>query len=142
MRDSRDYGLAQCSLDDLRGGDAASNAARAKAALEGGDTQAHRDALVLGAALALEVTGRVPDARAGVQRALAAIESGAAARSRREARRVRQGARAHDVPRAHGRREPRARAARARRRERLRSSRAARERTARPPRARARASST
>jgi anthranilate phosphoribosyltransferase len=78
MRDSRDYGLAQCSLDDLRGGDAASNAARAQAALAGGDTQAHRDALVLGAALALEVTGRVPDARAGVQRALSAIESGAA----------------------------------------------------------------
>jgi anthranilate phosphoribosyltransferase len=78
-RDSRDYGLAPCSLDDLRGGDAASNAARAKAALEGGDTQAHRDALVLGAALALEVTGRVPDARAGVQRATSALESGAAA---------------------------------------------------------------
>jgi len=33
---------------------------------------------VLGAALALEVTGRVPDARAGVQHAAAAIESGAA----------------------------------------------------------------
>jgi anthranilate phosphoribosyltransferase len=79
MRDSRDYGLAQCSLESLRGGDAASNAARAKAALEGGDTRAHRDALVLGAALALEVTGRVPDARAGVQRAAAAIESGAGA---------------------------------------------------------------
>jgi anthranilate phosphoribosyltransferase len=78
VRDSRDYGLAQCSLDDLRGGDAASNAARAKAALEGGDTQAHRDALVLGAALALEVTGVAPDARAGVEQAAAAIASGAA----------------------------------------------------------------
>jgi anthranilate phosphoribosyltransferase len=79
-RDSRDYGLAQCTLDDLRGGDATSNAARVRAALEGGDTQAHRDALVLGAALALEVTGAEPDARAGVQRARAAIDSGAAAK--------------------------------------------------------------
>ena len=41
--------------------------------------QAEAPALVLGAALALEVTGRVPDARAGVQRAISALESGAAA---------------------------------------------------------------
>ena len=78
LRDSRDYGLPECSLDDLRGGNAAANAARLKAALEGGDTAAHRDALILGAALALEVTGHVLDAHAGVARARAALESGAA----------------------------------------------------------------
>jgi anthranilate phosphoribosyltransferase len=78
LRDSRDYGLPRCSLDDLRGGDAATNAGRLKAALEGGDTGAHRDALVLGAALALEVTGHVLDAHAGVARARDALESGAA----------------------------------------------------------------
>jgi len=77
LRDSRDYGLPECSLEDLRGGDAAANAARLKAALEGGDTAAHRDALILGAALALEVTGHVLDAHAGVARARAALEGGA-----------------------------------------------------------------
>jgi len=77
LRDSRDYGLPECSLDDLRGGDATANAARLKAALEGGDTAAHRDALILGAALALEVTGHVLDAHAGVARARDALESGA-----------------------------------------------------------------
>jgi anthranilate phosphoribosyltransferase len=78
LRDSRDYGLPRCSLDDLRGGDAAMNAGRLKAALEGGDTAAHRDALVLGAALALEVTGHVLDAHAGVARAREALEGGSA----------------------------------------------------------------
>jgi anthranilate phosphoribosyltransferase len=78
LRDSRDYGLERCSLDELRGGDAATNAARLRAALEGGDTAAHRDALVLGAALALEVTGHALDAHAGVVRAREALESGAA----------------------------------------------------------------
>jgi anthranilate phosphoribosyltransferase len=77
LRDSRDYGMETCSLDDLRGGDAQYNAARVKAALEGGDTDAHRDALVLGAALALEVTGHALDAHAGVSRAREALESGA-----------------------------------------------------------------
>jgi len=38
LRDSRDYGMETCSLDELRGGDAAFNAARVKAALAGGDT--------------------------------------------------------------------------------------------------------
>jgi anthranilate phosphoribosyltransferase len=78
VRDPRDYGLKTCALDDLRGGDAAHNAARLKAALEGGDTAAHRDALVLGAALALEVTGTVADARRGVERAREALAAGAA----------------------------------------------------------------
>jgi anthranilate phosphoribosyltransferase len=77
-RDPRDAGIARCTLEDLRGADPASNAARLKAALGGGDTAAHRDALVLGAALALEVAGLAPDAVSAVARARAAIESGAA----------------------------------------------------------------
>src|SRR5690606_33326590 len=79
VRDPRDYGIEACALEGLRGGDAADNAARLKAALEGGDTAAHRDALVLNAALALEVAGAVPDARRGVGRAREALASGAAA---------------------------------------------------------------
>ena len=80
VRDPRDYGIDGCSPADLRGGDAAENAARLRAALGGDDTTAHREALVLGAALALEVSGAVGDARAGVARARDAITSGAAAK--------------------------------------------------------------
>jgi len=79
-RDPRDTGLERCGLEDLRGTDAASNAARLREALAGGDTAAHRDALVLGAALALEVTGQEPDARRAVARARAALDSGAGAK--------------------------------------------------------------
>jgi anthranilate phosphoribosyltransferase len=39
---------------------------------------AHRDALVLGAALALEVTGTEPDAARAIDRARRAIDNGAA----------------------------------------------------------------
>jgi len=80
LRDPRDAGLMRCELEDLRGTDSASNAARLREALAGRDTAAHRDALVLGAALALEVTGEEPDARAAVARAQAALASGAGAR--------------------------------------------------------------
>ncbi|WP_428100440.1 anthranilate phosphoribosyltransferase [Candidatus Rariloculus sp.] len=78
VRDPSDYGLPVCGEDSLRGSDARTNAARLRAALSGGDTSAHVDALVLGAALALEVTGNVDDARAAVQRARKAIDDGSA----------------------------------------------------------------
>jgi anthranilate phosphoribosyltransferase len=80
VRDPRDLGLARCSLDELRGADSATNASRLKAALAGGDTSGHREALVLGAALALEVTGLAPDAASAVARARAGLASGAATR--------------------------------------------------------------
>ena len=76
VRDARDLGLERCTLDELRGADAASNAARLRDALAGADTQAHRNALTLGAALALEVSGAVPDARRGVARARDALAAG------------------------------------------------------------------
>jgi len=78
-RDPRDLGLARCAPEALHGGDATHNAARLRAVLRGEDRGAHRDALVLGCALALEVTGRVPDWRAGVDRAYGTIDSGRAA---------------------------------------------------------------
>ena len=77
VRNPQDLGFERCTLDDLRGGDAAGNAARLREALAGRDTAAHRDALVLGAALALEVTGEEPDARRAVERARAALTAGA-----------------------------------------------------------------
>jgi anthranilate phosphoribosyltransferase len=80
VRDPQDFGVERCTLDELRGADAATNARRLGEALRGGDARGHRDALILGAALALEVTGRAPDAHRGVRLARAALESGAAAR--------------------------------------------------------------
>jgi anthranilate phosphoribosyltransferase len=79
VRDPADIGLPLRAVEDLLGGDAANNAARLRAALGGKDTAAHRDALALGAALALEVTGACPDLAAGLARARAAIADGAAA---------------------------------------------------------------
>ncbi len=80
VRDPRDAGIARCAQDELRGADSATNAARLKAALAGGDTPGHREALVLGAALALEVTGLAPDAMSAVARARLGLASGAATR--------------------------------------------------------------
>ncbi len=80
VRDPADYGLARCGVEALKGGDAVENARRLEAALRGEDDPAHRDALVLGAALALEVTGEAADPAAAIERARAAIEEGAAAR--------------------------------------------------------------
>ena len=48
--------------------------------LTGEDRGAHRDCLLLGAALALEVAGMAKDLREGAERAAAAIDSGASAR--------------------------------------------------------------
>jgi len=80
VRDPRDLGIARCSAADLAGGDVAHNAAGLRAVFEGRDTGAHRDAIVLNAALALEVTGAVPSAAAGVAAARTALERGDGAR--------------------------------------------------------------
>lgn len=80
LRDPADYGLSRCSEADLRGGDASHNADRLRSALRGEDTAAHIDALIIGAALALEVTGRVPSFAAGLAHARQAIDSGDAGR--------------------------------------------------------------
>ena len=76
VRDPLDHGVARCTADQLVGGDAAENASRLRAALSGADV-ADRRALVLGAALALEVTGSVSDFGSGLARANDALESGA-----------------------------------------------------------------
>jgi anthranilate phosphoribosyltransferase len=78
-RDAAALGIGRCSPDDLAGGDAAHNAAGLRAVFEGRDRGPHRDAIVLNAALALEVTGAVPDAAAGVRAAGEAIDRGDAA---------------------------------------------------------------
>jgi anthranilate phosphoribosyltransferase len=80
VRAPADYGLASCVPADLAGGDARHNARALAAVLTGADRGAHRDCLLLGAALALEVVGATSDPRAGIARAAEAIDSGAAAR--------------------------------------------------------------
>jgi anthranilate phosphoribosyltransferase len=80
LRDPKDYGLARCTSAALAGGDAAHNARALTAVLYGEDRGAHRDCLLLGAALALEVAGVEREPRAAVARAAAAIDSGNARR--------------------------------------------------------------
>lgn len=78
-RSPEDYGLARCAADDLRGGDAEHNAAELRRVFSGDDKGAHRDALLMGTALVLEVQGSAKNARQGVEMAAAALDDGAAA---------------------------------------------------------------
>jgi anthranilate phosphoribosyltransferase len=82
QRTPADYGLALCAPADLAGADAAHNARELRRVLNGerrdGGSDAHRDALLLGAALALEVSGRESTPRAALARAAQAIDTGAA----------------------------------------------------------------
>lgn len=80
VRNPADYGFNPCGASDLAGGDARHNARALRAVLTGEDRGAHRDCLLLGAALALEVAGVVKDLREGATRAAHAIDSGAAAK--------------------------------------------------------------
>ena len=78
VRVPADYGLQTCKPDGLAGGDAAHNARSLEAVLNGQDRGPHRDCLVLGAALALEVAGRVRSPLEGVELASTTIDSGKA----------------------------------------------------------------
>jgi anthranilate phosphoribosyltransferase len=78
-RDAQDHGVPRCAAMDLAGGDAVINARRLEDAL-GGERGAHRDALVLGAGLALEVSGQDATWALGMERAGAAIDDGSARR--------------------------------------------------------------
>jgi anthranilate phosphoribosyltransferase len=80
VRSPADYGLGECAPAALAGGDAQYNARALEAVLSGTDRGAHRDCLLLGTALALEVAGLERQPRAGLARAAAAIDGGAARR--------------------------------------------------------------
>ncbi len=79
QRSPADYGLAACTGEQLAGGDASYNAASLSRVLRGEEHGAHRDALLLGAALALEVTGVEAAPRLAVARAAQTIDDGTAA---------------------------------------------------------------
>jgi anthranilate phosphoribosyltransferase len=81
IRSPSDYGLDLCGARELAGGDAATNARALRAVLCGEENGAHRDALLLGTALALEIVGKAATPREGVAMARQAIDSGAARRT-------------------------------------------------------------
>jgi anthranilate phosphoribosyltransferase len=75
-RDPRDEKFARCRPGDLAGGDASFNACCLREVLSGGTRGAHYDALVLGASLALEVTGTAASRRAAIAQVREAINAG------------------------------------------------------------------
>jgi anthranilate phosphoribosyltransferase len=77
-RSPADYGMSVCNEDALQGADAVHNAAALTRVLRGEEQSAHRDALVLSAALALEVSGRANSPEQAVALANAAIDDGRA----------------------------------------------------------------
>ncbi|HEY3808824.1 MAG TPA: anthranilate phosphoribosyltransferase [Steroidobacteraceae bacterium] len=85
QRSPASYGLMSCASHELAGADAAHNARELRRALYGERSAAgdphrdpHRDSLLIGAALALEVSGREPTLEAALTRARAGIATGAA----------------------------------------------------------------
>ena len=80
-RDPADLGLGRCAPEALAGGDAAYNAGRIRDVFEGRESGPHEDALVLGAALALELTGHAKDAAGGLEIARQALADGRGAQT-------------------------------------------------------------
>ena len=77
-RTPEDYGIRRCSPHELKGGDAAHNAAEFVRVMTGEDRGPHRDALLMGTSLVLEVAGLVGNPKDGVDCAATAIDDGAA----------------------------------------------------------------
>ena len=77
--DAEELGFARASLEDIRGGDAATNADAVRRILAG-DRGAHRDISVLNSAAGLVVGGLAPDMQSAVELAATVIDDGRAAR--------------------------------------------------------------
>ncbi|MBC7983443.1 MAG: anthranilate phosphoribosyltransferase [Candidatus Obscuribacterales bacterium] len=77
-RDASEYDFPSCKAEDLKGGDAVYNAEHLRNVLEGRDRGPHRHALIMGAALALEVSENASSPKAAAEIAAHAIDSGAA----------------------------------------------------------------
>ena len=78
-RRPEDYGVERCEPAALAGGDASHNARELTRVFTGEDRGAHRDALLMGASLVLELVGEVGEPKVGVERAAAALDDGSAA---------------------------------------------------------------
>ena len=79
VRTPEDYGVNRCQPEELLGADASHNAAELARVLRGEDRGPHRDALLMGTSLILEVTGLAGDHKTGFEMATAAIDDGRAA---------------------------------------------------------------
>lgn len=79
IRSPGDYGLKVCTPEALQGGDAEHNARELTRVFTGEDKGAHRDALLMGTSLVLEVQGVAKDPVDGVAQAAASIDDGRAA---------------------------------------------------------------
>jgi anthranilate phosphoribosyltransferase len=77
-RKPESYGMSRCAPQDLAGGDAEHNARELRRVFSGEDRGPHRNALLMGTSLVLEVLGRARNEKEGVEMARAAIDSGAA----------------------------------------------------------------
>jgi anthranilate phosphoribosyltransferase len=73
-----ELGVARCSVDELRGGTPAENAAAVRDVLDGADG-GRRSAILLNAAGAIAAAGHAEDLREGLELARETIDSGAAA---------------------------------------------------------------
>ncbi|CAG0940364.1 anthranilate phosphoribosyltransferase [Gammaproteobacteria bacterium] len=78
-RDPARFGITPCTPAGLAGGDADANARALEAVLAGRDRGPHREALVLGAGLVLDLTGRARGLRRGIEAARRALDAGAGA---------------------------------------------------------------
>jgi len=78
IRSPEEYGMQRCEPGALRGGNAAHNAAELTRVFIGEDKGAHRDALLMGTSLVLEVAGLVENPAEGVALATDTIDSGKA----------------------------------------------------------------
>ena len=72
-----ELGLSEASLEDVAGGTPEQNAAASRAVLEG-ESGPRRDLVLLNAGAAIYVGGRAADLAGGIEKAAAAIDSGAA----------------------------------------------------------------
>ena len=77
-RTPEDYGVSRCKPEDLAGGDADYNARELARVFCGEDRGAHRDALLMGTSLVLEVMGAADSPTDGVAKAAHSIDSGEA----------------------------------------------------------------
>jgi anthranilate phosphoribosyltransferase len=80
MRAPEEFGLSRCEPEVLVGGDPAHNASVIRDVLVHGACNPYRDCLLLGAALALELTGEAAKPAEAIERAATAIDGGAAGR--------------------------------------------------------------
>ena len=76
--DPTDYGFHRASLDELKGGEPAENAAILRSVLDGSDTGPKRDIVILNAGAAIMAAGHTNSIADGIVAARDSLESGAA----------------------------------------------------------------